>query len=171
MGKLILKALAGAAALATVSIATPAAAAKYIVFSDANNGTYGNDDPASTFIDTFTFTLPYARSVYIDLYSFAANFPRDNVNFVSNATRVDDTRFTNVSVGNPEQKYFSGILGAGSHTITVRGTSGPDGAYSGTLLFAGVPEPSTWALFILGFGAIGFSLRNRKKVNVAVRYA
>jgi hypothetical protein len=26
-----------------------------------------------------------------------------------------------------------------------------------------VPEPSTWALFILGFGAIGFMMRGRRR--------
>lgn len=35
---------------------------------------------------------------------------------------------------------------------------------------AAVPEPGTWALLILGFGAVGFALR-RRKVHVAVGYA
>jgi hypothetical protein len=28
----------------------------------------------------------------------------------------------------------------------------------------GVPEPSTWAMMLLGFGAIGFSFRRRGQV-------
>jgi hypothetical protein len=28
---------------------------------------------------------------------------------------------------------------------------------------SGVPEPSTWALFILGFGAIGLMMRGRRQ--------
>lgn len=35
---------------------------------------------------------------------------------------------------------------------------------------AAVPEPATWALMMLGFGAIGFSVRRRKQ-DVRVRYA
>jgi hypothetical protein len=35
---------------------------------------------------------------------------------------------------------------------------------------AGVPEPSTWALMILGIGAVGFSMR-RSRDKVTVRYA
>ena len=35
---------------------------------------------------------------------------------------------------------------------------------------AAVPEPATWAMMILGFAAIGFSVRRRKPV-VRVRYA
>jgi len=27
----------------------------------------------------------------------------------------------------------------------------------------GVPEPSTWAMMLLGFGAMGFALRRRKR--------
>lgn len=33
---------------------------------------------------------------------------------------------------------------------------------------SGVPEPSTWAMFLLGFGAIGMALRSGRKSKVAV---
>lgn len=52
----------------------------------------------------------------------------------------------------------------GEHTIYVNGTlNGPNGSYSGTLnVNPAVPEPATWAMMLLGFGAIGFSLRSRR---------
>ena len=162
---------------AGLAMAPAPALAAPVITTDANGGTYGNNDPdagtggTAHFQDIYTFVLPFARSVTIDLYSIATNFPKDNVNFVTNLTKVDSTKFTNVSVGNPEYKVFSGILGAGTHTIQITGSSGPNGAYNGTLAFASVPEPSAWALFILGFGAVGFLLRRRKKVNLAVSYA
>ncbi|HET6941946.1 MAG TPA: PEPxxWA-CTERM sorting domain-containing protein [Sphingomicrobium sp.] len=31
----------------------------------------------------------------------------------------------------------------------------------------GVPEPSTWAMMLLGFGAIGFSMRHRRRAEFA----
>lgn len=50
---------------------------------------------------------------------------------------------------------------------------GADGTVQITLTGADiggvVPEPSTWALLILGFGAVGGALRSRKRL--AVRYA
>ena len=39
----------------------------------------------------------------------------------------------------------------------------------GSILVGGVPEPTTWAMMLLGFGLMGAALRRRQKV--AVRYA
>jgi len=36
---------------------------------------------------------------------------------------------------------------------------------------AAVPEPSTWALMILGFGLMGYGLRRRQKISTTVSYA
>lgn len=36
---------------------------------------------------------------------------------------------------------------------------------------AAVPEPSTWAMMLLGFGAMGAAMRSRRKQKVTVRYA
>lgn len=38
-------------------------------------------------------------------------------------------------------------------------------------VFAGVPEPTTWSLIILGFGAVGGAMRRRGKVRTSVAYA
>ena len=35
---------------------------------------------------------------------------------------------------------------------------------------AAVPEPSTWAMMLLGFGAVGYSMR-RRRVNASLNYA
>ena len=56
------------------------------------------------------------------------------------------------------------------------GSVNPDGVFnSGSLTFTyttlagGVPEPATWGLMILGFGAVGVAMRRR--VRTSVRYA
>jgi hypothetical protein len=40
-----------------------------------------------------------------------------------------------------------------------------------TLALAPVPEPSTWAMMLAGFGMVGFGLRTRRKQPVRVNYA
>ena len=35
----------------------------------------------------------------------------------------------------------------------------------------GVPEPTTWAMMLFGFGAVGFSLRRNRKVSARIRFA
>ena len=54
-----------------------------------------------------------------------------------------------------------------TQTITVSGTvASQSGSYAGTFnlgqVTAPVPEPATWALMLVGFGAVGYSLRSRK---------
>lgn len=54
---------------------------------------------------------------------------------------------------------------AGQQFLTVDGVSRGNGSYAGTIAFApasAVPEPATWAMMLVGFGAVGYSLRRRK---------
>lgn len=48
---------------------------------------------------------------------------------------------------------FAGYNGAGAYTLTISGASD-------------APEPATWAMAILGFGAVGTSLRSRQRASV-----
>lgn len=51
-----------------------------------------------------------------------------------------------------------------SYTLTFTGlTTGDNTAFIDAVSIAGVPETSTWAMMILGLGAIGGSLRRRRK--------
>ena len=173
MYKTTLKAAAFASAIGLGFAAVPAAAAPVISCS-TTSCTFGNSDPTvgtGTFFDTYTFVLPYARTFVGQIFSNAVNFPVDNVNFLSNGVRLDNIKFTNTSVGNPEIRDITTVLAAGTHTITVRGSSGPDGFYTGTASLGGVPEPMTWAMMFLGFGLVGAGLRRRSKQTARVAYA
>lgn len=56
-------------------------------------------------------------------------------------------------------------LTVGDHTLHFMGNLiGPSGSYSGTInVQAAVPEPATWAMMLLGFGAMGIAVRRRRK--------
>ena len=41
----------------------------------------------------------------------------------------------------------------------------------GAIPVAGVPEPATWAMMLLGFGGIGFLMRRRRREGGALRFA
>jgi hypothetical protein len=56
-----------------------------------------------------------------------------------------------------------GSLGIGSYALNFGGTTTDAGGEAGTLsFFSAVPEPSTWALMLLGFGGIGFAMRRQR---------
>ena len=58
-----------------------------------------------------------------------------------------------------------------SNTLTFFGRNDPSCNFLDNVsVTAGVPEPATWALMILGFGAVGGAMR-RRKVQTSVRFA
>ena len=75
------------------------------------------------------------------------------------------SNFTHVDLNN----YASGLVTDGVNGVT---TNVPETIYVRSSLFSGaVPEPSTWLLMILGFGAIGGMMRANRRQNVTVSYA
>ena len=59
-------------------------------------------------------------------------------------------------------------FGAGNYRLTFGGTTSGGGGEAGTLsFFAAVPEPSTWAMMLIGFGAIGLTMRRRTRPALA----
>jgi hypothetical protein len=58
--------------------------------------------------------------------------------------------------------------------IVVSGVSRGQGSYGGNATFTptatpGVPEPSTWAMMLIGFGAVGFAMRRRRNEGKTAR--
>ena len=68
----------------------------------------------------------------------------------------------------------SSILGVGSYELEVTGTGGANASYGGDITtVAAVPEPSTWAMMIIGFaGVVVMAVkRRRKEAGDAFRWA
>lgn len=61
---------------------------------------------------------------------------------------------------------FFPIVANTPNSIEVFGTTGPTNfgsIFSGNATFSAVPEPATWATFLLGFGCMGLALRRKAR--------
>ena len=166
--------LAGAAALASASIAsaasvvtgptpsslTPPASALF------GSVLTGSTTSSTSFSDTFTFNIAgSAGSLNSQISTLLLNGSQ-NVNFTS--ILLDGTYAFSKTSTDPAPEVWALLnpvtVGLGTHTISVVGTLlGPTGSYSGTLNVAAVPEPATWAMMLLGFGAMGLVIRRRRQ--------
>jgi len=66
----------------------------------------------------------------------------------------------------------SAILDAGNYYLDISGIAGTTAGYGGNLstsLVAPIPEPSTWAMMILGFAGVGFMAYRRRRGTTAMR--
>jgi hypothetical protein len=82
--------------------------------------------------------------------------------------------YSQAGTGNTEQQLLSNVplSAANFYKITVSGTGTAGGSlYNGNLSATAVPEPATWAMMLVGFGAVGFGMRRRRKEQPKVRFA
>ena len=54
------------------------------------------------------------------------------------------------------------FLEAGTYTLTITGDNRSTGSLGGTVTINAVPEPGTWSMMLLGFGAAGYAMRRRR---------
>lgn len=147
-------------AAASVAVAPVAHAATSFTF-DGTSGVFGNNNIlTSTFENTFTFNLG-AGTAGATVSSVKVSSTND-VDFTS--VTLNGTEFL-VAPGSDDSFEFRKLkqfISAGEQTIVVKGTSGGNGSYSGTLAFTAVPEPATWAMMVGGFGLVGGAMRRRR---------
>jgi hypothetical protein len=180
-----MKSLKFGVALAIASAALPGTAEAAQIISSttqtssldagANNSfTIGFSDTqlANPFNELVTFTTDVAGMLNI-LVGTVGGSAENNVTF-------SNIFLTGTGLPNPNGVPLSQVLfdpndtfarngimvGPGTFTLNIQGTPGTqNGSLSGNVAFtaaAAVPEPGTWAMMLLGFGAIGFSMRRRR---------
>ena len=183
MRKLVL-ALAGAAAL---GIASGANATVTIDSTSMTAGAVDNDitfaigyfdiGGDSPFSEWLTWTETWPGNYGIILSTIATINPQTGL--IDPATDVD---FTNVFLsggsivgtisltpdpGNTDLsetwRLLPLFLEAGTYTFTIQGTRGDTSAFGGNIAFSAIPEPATWGMMLLGFAAVGYQVRRRRR--------
>jgi len=164
----MLKSALAIAAVTALSITTPAAASittTNYTLSGAGSGTMSidfDDVALTTSLSALNFTLTGGSTTF-DLLNagYASGLLGGNVSGVDVVSSFagEDDFFTFLSLSSPLGAHFTSYFIAGNQGIS-----------EGTLTVAlappntpGVPEPTTWAMMLLGFGAIGLTIRRRRK--------
>lgn len=107
----------------------------------------------------YTLSFWYSHNLFAGLGSASASLSIDGLNDTithstgSNANldwKLYSQNFT--ASGNSATLSFVNTAGAGNEGIFLDSVS----------ISAAVPEPSTWAMMLIGFGAVGFGMRKRK---------
>jgi hypothetical protein len=180
------KLMLGAAIAASMFIAAPAANAAVTIISNTagTNLAFSGEAPDGSISGTFAHT-GISGSSFEDTYKFSFDSAGvGNAGIVSTFTSKF-TELTNVEAFFNGQKItivpgspfpgadgFTGsltvnLLNGQENTLLIRGDNGGFGSYSGTVSFvptSAVPEPATWAMMIIGFGAAGTMVRTRRKL-------
>ena len=116
-----------------------------------------------TFMENVVFTNTLAG-----LYSIALTTSSPQIDFTSavlsglggpyNLVEINDDGTTEFwRLANPV------MLGASQYTLSINGNNSGAGSLGGSITIRqAVPEPATWAMMLIGFGAVGFAMRRRR---------
>lgn len=169
-----------AAGVTSLAAAAPSHAATIVFTSGTDIGLIQNGDvytgafeavaiedgPDPMFMANFTFTTPFSGNAIASAISIALN-EESNIDFDS--IWINGVLGTVVN-GTVDQAFTSPVLVPGGvNTLSLVGRLNPpsgqgSAGFGGNVTFAAaaaVPEPATWAMFILGFGVLGYGLRRR----------
>jgi hypothetical protein len=169
------KLMLGAALAASMFIAAPAAYAATTITLDppAADGSivggYTESGISGPFAFEYTFDFPSAGTAAAFLSSIGVT-ASTNVNFTQVLFNnkalniINGALDTAGMLSNGDLQTW--LVSAGPQTLKVFGNSGGNGEFTIDVAFAptAVPEPATWAMMIIGFGAAGAMVRNRRKL-------
>ena len=78
---------------------------------------------------------------------------------------------TYTSLVAPNGGGFFGLTGTSFDTVTVSQAGGFAVVDNVSFAAGAVPEPATWAMMVVGFGALGFAVRRRQPGGTRIRFA
>jgi hypothetical protein len=124
--------------------------------------------PKPTFTQWIEFTNTLAG-----IYSITLDTSSRSVDFTSAyLTNGVDTYYLTLiySVGSLEGWGLDDtLIAAGDWTLYINGKNSKTGTLAGTIsITQAVPEPGTWAMMIIGFGAVGFAMRRGRRKTQSV---
>ena len=169
MKKLLLSMTAGVAAIAMA----PAANAAQTLTITGPSGTFGDDTVlGGAFTRTFSFLTPAGFNLASATISSVMTGDNNLTNLDFSSVTLNGTQFSTIASGVTEFRNLlnQNIVPGATNNLVVAGNSGGAGSFSGTLSFAAVsavPEPATWAFMLVGFGAVGYSMRKRPAYKLA----
>lgn len=148
-----------ASAAATISVSPPQA-------DGSISGTFEHQGiVAGLFNDLLTFNFSQFGNANATISSVFQISQNNNIDFSS--VTFNGTSFDIATQGDVEFRFLQGLaVSPGLQTLGINGTSGGNGSYAGTFsvaTLATVPEPASWAMLLIGFGAVGSSLRRRRQ--------
>jgi hypothetical protein len=161
------------AAVAFACLAVPASAATFLSFN-GSTGVFGNDLVDSpSFDDTIDLGAlspgDYLVSATISSTYQDGEEADQNVDFLS--VMFNGVAFDIGTTGQNEFRFINSIASGNTNLFQISGTSGSNSSYSGTINVAAIPEPSTWAMAMIGFFVIGSAMRRRPLSNAALPQA
>ena len=133
-----------------------------------NNASFTDLATTPTFSDLFTFTAPSSGTAgaLAQAFNFSLNGTSGAVTFstfsLENTTTM--TSWAGSTSGGSASLSLVPFVSGDSYALTVNGNTaaGAPGSYAGLIQIAPVPEPSEWALMLLGGAVIGgLALRRR----------
>jgi len=136
----------------------------------------------SVFLDTVarTITFTTARAPFADYHfsEFAVTGITETVITSLSALQIDPLFNTAVNPAPAPQLSFTGssiriAFGELSPSAPIFdfSTDGGKAVFAYNDVPGAVPEPSTWAMMLLGFGALSFAMRRRRKHTARVHFA
>jgi hypothetical protein len=168
-----------AALLAGTAMATPAGAAPLFFDFVADNSLGSvsfaldtNPSPLLQLNESYVTFKPLPVKTSSGTYNanifFYTPFSAGGFDIFNSATNASIARVTGAQLfsGTNQAPIFSmgsyklnGLLPFSGGTLTISAVN------------SAVPEPATWAMMILGMGAVGYAMRRRQKVTAKVRFA